>query len=76
MSIQKAYKQVGDQLVRAKTLRDEGLRKLKEDFGFDTIEEAEEAAQKIEKWIDKKESQLENKLDKLKRDHPEIFEED
>jgi gas vesicle protein len=76
VSIEKQYRKLNDQLIRARTLRDEAVRKLSEEFGHDTVEEAEKAADKLERWIDKKEAQLERQLDQFEKENQSVLEDD
>jgi hypothetical protein len=73
-SAEKEYKKVQERLVRATTLRDESMRRLKEDFDCSTLGEAQKKADSLETWIEEKEEEIERRLKKLKRDHPSIFE--
>lgn len=76
MSLQDKYRKISDRLIRAQTLRDEALRKLKEDFGLDSVEEAEQAIEKIEAWIEKKEAALESRIEQFEKEYGDLLKAD
>jgi hypothetical protein len=71
--LEKKYKQLNDQLIRATTLRDESMRKLKEDFQCNTLEEARAMLIKLEDEIKERESKLERKVTAFERRYREAL---
>lgn len=63
-------------LERAKGGRKEILRTLKEQFGCSSAKDAKEILTKLTKKLGSKKERMNDELEQLKRDFPEVFEEE
>lgn len=69
--LKKAAKESEEQRIRAEAARDEALAQLKE-LGYDDIEEAKEALAAMRKSIVDSEAELEDQVQKLLDDYPDL----
>ena len=69
--LKKAAKESEEQRIRAESARDEALAQLKE-LGYDNIEEAKEALAAMRKSIVDSEARIEEQIQKLLDDYPDL----
>lgn len=71
--IEKQFRDLNERMIRLQTLRDEALRKLKDDFGIGSVEEAKEVIDRQETAIEKKERKLERQLEELESEFGDLL---
>lgn len=71
LELKRRVQQKKEERIRAESLRDQALESLHK-FGYDTVEEAQEALEKMKKQIASGDAKIEQLLDKLEEDFPDL----
>lgn len=71
MRMKRRVEDAKNNLTRAQANHDAAVERLKE-LGYDNVEEAREALEKLEKQISDAQDAVENGLRQLERDYPEL----
>ena len=71
MELKRRVKEASDKRMRAEGLRDSALSRL-EELGYDTPQEAEKALAAMKKEITEEEAAIEEELEQLQQDFPEL----
>lgn len=72
-SLQEKIKEFSDKLLRAKIIKEQAMKELKESFDVDTIEEAEALEAKLTKRFQKQEKAFTDALEQFEETYGDLF---